>query len=43
MVIKEDSKEDLQEKKLNSIKNEIDNESRVIKTDFKFKNRNSDK
>ena len=39
MVIKEDSKEDLQERKLNSIKNEIDNESRVIKTDLKIKKR----
>ena len=39
MVIKEDSKEVLQERKLNSIKNEIDNESRVIKTDLKIKKR----
>ena len=35
MVIKEDFKEDLQERKLNSIESEIDNESRVIKTDLK--------
>ena len=38
-MIKEDSKEVLQERKLNSIENEIDNESRVIKTDLKFKKR----
>ena len=37
MVIKEDSKEVLQERKPNPNKNEIDNESRVIKTDLKFK------
>ena len=37
MVIKEDSKEVLQERKLNPNKNEIDNESRVIETDLKFK------
>ena len=43
MVIKEDFKEDLQERKLSSIENEIDNESKVIKTDFKFKNEKSDK
>ena len=38
MVIKEDFKEDLQERKLNSIENEIDNESRVIKADFEIVN-----